>query len=949
MVAFYKIKSGRVVGDRDVLTYIGEEGHLFYSQDDNIIRISDGVTEGGIPLSGGSGTYTLVTATNVRLGGVKIGSGFEIDSNGVISVNTSIAFTITEISYFTNDVEYLTSSTVNNYVTAQHPFDQSLNTTDIVHFSGLLPTTTTTSIGSLASPWKDMYLQSGSINIANASNTLASLLVSNTDGYLELNGGGFRILYLTNPIFTVEAITGLIVSNAKTIITNNTNATDTTTGALQIAGGASVEQDVWIGGHLYINYINSDVGDLNLYADTTGTVNVFGNYFHVHTTANPDPVLQVAYDGQVTLRTPTFDSSLGAFNVIGSADGSQVSTTQIGAMVHVTGQPGTVSRIYNDGAANYSLFAGRRYNGTSASPTPLLKNDVIVRYGATAFNGTSTNAGFSAVGNARMEIIASEDQTPFANGAQIQFFTIVTGTTVIPATADLRIDSHGITFRDNTTQDTAAIPLTFMGIPNGVATLNPSGQVYQSQLPAGAVIFKGSWDADTNSPTLSENQIDAIAGWEYVVNNTGTQIISTLTGAVTFFPGDYVIYDGANWNKIPGVLSVITFNGRSGEVGLISTDVTSALGYTPYPTLTNPNHYLTSADLPTMVLSFNGRQNTVTLATSDVVGVLTTGTINNNMLDGGITNNKLVNSSITFGNVIVKLGDTVSTITNLGTLTANDITAINLHGHLNGNADTASKLSPSASINGVAFDGSANITVANTQTLTIGAGLIGNSFNGSTASTISLNTATLMASAINATTATSAATAYALANTSTTFVGLANFANTATNASLAYSLVGGIGVANISANNGVSVSSSTGNVIVSGVPATSSTYGVIKIGAGLAIDNTGTVSTTQIQNIRNAGAISSLTVDYSIDDIIQCTTTGALTINHQNFKTGKVVRVIIGQPSKRNITHGVSAANSNIGNITLASTLQNNVPNSVFIQFTSVDTSLAQTYAQIVY
>ena len=121
-MAFYKIKSGRVVGDRDVLTYIGEEGHLFYSQDDNIIRISDGVTEGGIPLSGGSGTYTLVTATNVRLGGVKIGSGFEIDSNGVISVNTSIAFTITEISYFTNDVEYLTSSTVNNYVTAQHPF-----------------------------------------------------------------------------------------------------------------------------------------------------------------------------------------------------------------------------------------------------------------------------------------------------------------------------------------------------------------------------------------------------------------------------------------------------------------------------------------------------------------------------------------------------------------------------------------------------------------------------------------------------------------------------------------------------------------------------------------------------------------------------------------------------------------------------------------------------------
>ena len=61
-MAFYKIKSGRVTGERGVLTFVGEIGHLFYSQDDNTIRISDGHTPGGIPLSGGSITFLTQSA-----------------------------------------------------------------------------------------------------------------------------------------------------------------------------------------------------------------------------------------------------------------------------------------------------------------------------------------------------------------------------------------------------------------------------------------------------------------------------------------------------------------------------------------------------------------------------------------------------------------------------------------------------------------------------------------------------------------------------------------------------------------------------------------------------------------------------------------------------------------------------------------------------------------------
>lgn len=63
-------------------------------------------------------------------------------------------------------------------------------------------------------------------------------------------------------------------------------------------------------------------------------------------------------------------------------------------------------------------------------------------------------------------------------------------------------------------------------------------------------------------------------------------------------------------------------------------------------------------------------------------------------------------------------------------------------GNLTGNADSASRLANSRTINGVSFNGTANINVANTQTLTFGTHLTGVSYNGSTAVTIATDATT---------------------------------------------------------------------------------------------------------------------------------------------------------------------------------------------------------------
>jgi hypothetical protein len=110
-----KIKSGRVLSP-EVTEYIGNKGQIFFDEDTGELRLSDGITPGGIPLTSNSGladvlisdpqsgqtlqyngvnwinvnpgSVGLSTATNTQLGGVKIGSNINISAGGTISVTT---------------------------------------------------------------------------------------------------------------------------------------------------------------------------------------------------------------------------------------------------------------------------------------------------------------------------------------------------------------------------------------------------------------------------------------------------------------------------------------------------------------------------------------------------------------------------------------------------------------------------------------------------------------------------------------------------------------------------------------------------------------------------------------------------------------------------------------------------------------------------------------------
>lgn len=115
-----KIKSGRIITTL-VNDYVGEKGMIFYDEDTPELRLSDGTTPGGILISGGggTGTFTLLTATNVRLGGIKIGANIIAALDGTISV----APPSTNLSELNNDLGFVTTSSLTwNNITGKPVF-----------------------------------------------------------------------------------------------------------------------------------------------------------------------------------------------------------------------------------------------------------------------------------------------------------------------------------------------------------------------------------------------------------------------------------------------------------------------------------------------------------------------------------------------------------------------------------------------------------------------------------------------------------------------------------------------------------------------------------------------------------------------------------------------------------------------------------------------------------
>jgi hypothetical protein len=124
---------------------------------------------------------------------------------------------------------------------------------------------------------------------------------------------------------------------------------------------------------------------------------------------------------------------------------------------------------------------------------------------------------------------------------------------------------------DIQTQLDAKLDDSQKGAANGLAELDSSSKVPVAQLPdavLGALQYQGTWNATTNTPSLSNGS--GTQGHYYVVSTAGT---TNLDGITDWEIGDWVVADNAAWQKVDNSDKVSSVAGRTGVVTLDLDDV----------------------------------------------------------------------------------------------------------------------------------------------------------------------------------------------------------------------------------------------------------------------------------------------------------------------------------------------------------------------------------------
>ena len=214
-------------------------------------------------------------------------------------------------------------------------------------------------------------------------------------------------------------VTGNTLVTGQTTVTGNTLVTGITTvigqtyltGNSYVTGNTSVTGTTTVTGNTYVTgQVTTITGNTYLQGNSfvTGTISITGNSVQT---------------GLATFIVSTPNASEGAVEITGDITGNSQTLVNPGGMLHITGQYSLPSRVFNDGQNNYPTYVGRRFNGNVTTPTQVLNNQDVVRFGGTAY----TSTGWQGNGIARISMLTNEDQTSTNQGSRIEFWLTPNG------------------------------------------------------------------------------------------------------------------------------------------------------------------------------------------------------------------------------------------------------------------------------------------------------------------------------------------------------------------------------------------------------------------------------------------------------------------------------------------------------------------------------------------
>ena len=426
----------------------------------------------------------------------------------------------------------------------------------------------------------------------------------------------------------------------------------------------------------------------------------------------------------------TFASTEAMLDVNASG-GPEPTTIFPDTLIQTTSRPNKNSRVIQrsygsigtvGGDNSYAVWGSYAARGTVANPAPLKADDILARISANGYGATVWGSG-----GARVEFVALEDFTDSAKGTKINFWTVPQGQVASQTVA--AIDSTGVVTAgvkfsgDDTLQTTAGIPLTQKGASSGVATLGVDGKLTAAQIPTSltaAVVFKGTWNATTNTPALSNSlPVGLQNGWEYIVDVGGTRDIGD--GSKTYVAGDFVIYNGTNWKQVP---SGNLFTSLTGGGGITVSQSTGAmtLGSTATP-LSNVSTIVSrdaSGNFAANIITANLTGN-VTGTVSGNAGTVTNGVYTNGSYANPSWITSLAASKVGLGsveNTALSTWAGSSNITTVGTLGSLTVTNLVTASNYAGRARDAGTLGGAGTLT-IDFATDHNVLVTLTTTATI--------------------------------------------------------------------------------------------------------------------------------------------------------------------------------------------------------------------------------------
>ena len=147
--------------------------------------------------------------------------------------------------------------------------------------------------------------------------------------------------------------------------------------------------------------------------------------------------------------------------------------------------------------------------------------------------------------------------------------------------------------------------------------LTTNGTALSWSTVAGGLSYQGTWNASTNTPTLASGV--GVNGYYYIVATAGS---TNLDGITDWQIGDWLLFNGTNWQKIDQSNLVTSVNGQTGAVSVGTVTSVAATAGTGISITGSP---ITSSG--TLTITNSAPDQTVSLTAS--TGISTSGTYPN--------------------------------------------------------------------------------------------------------------------------------------------------------------------------------------------------------------------------------------------------------------------------------------------------------------------------------